>query len=151
MKVLALDSIPRVSGREQQRIELSCLVKGMREAGPEVEVVALREKTIKNCIGCLTCWTKTPGTCIHKDDMTNELLPKWSESDLAVYATPLYNYSMTATMKAFLERTIPALQPFFEIQEGRCFIPCVVKDRRSRYSQSPACRTRPISIPFQPS
>ena len=128
MKVLALNSSPRVGSRSKTELMLSYLVKGMREAGAEVEVVALREKTIKNCIGCLTCWTKTPGTCIHKDDITNELLPKWSESDLVVYATPLYNYSMTSTMKAFLERTIPALQPFFEIQEGRMFHP--VRHRR---------------------
>ena len=65
----------RVSG-EQDRIDVELLVKGMREAGAEVEVVALREKSIKNCIGCLTCWTKTPGTCIHKDNMTNETAPQ---------------------------------------------------------------------------
>jgi NAD(P)H-dependent FMN reductase len=95
----------------------------MRDAGAEVETVALRKKTIKHCRGCFTCWTKTPGTCIHKDDMTNELFPKWLESDLVVYATPLYNYAMTATLKAFIERTLPSIQPFFEIHEGRMFHP----------------------------
>jgi len=57
----------------------------MRDAGAEVEIVNLRKKTIKSCIGCFTCWTKTPGKCIHKDDMTNELFPKWLKSDLVVY------------------------------------------------------------------
>jgi hypothetical protein len=55
--------------------------------------------------------------------MTRELFPKWLESDLAVYATPLYDFAMTATMKAFIERTVPALEPFFEIREGRMFHP----------------------------
>jgi NAD(P)H-dependent FMN reductase len=95
----------------------------MCDADAEVETVALREKTIKHCLGCYTCWTKTPGVCIHKDAMTTELFPKWRESDVVIYATPLYNYAMTAMLKAFIERTLPAAQPFFEIHEGRMFHP----------------------------
>jgi hypothetical protein len=102
---------------------LNCLIKGMRDAGAEVMTVALREKTIKHCKGCFTCWTKTPGTCIHRDDMANDLFPKWRESDLVVYATPLYNYAKTAMLKIFIERTLPAAQPFFKIHEGRMFHP----------------------------
>jgi multimeric flavodoxin WrbA len=102
---------------------LNHLVEGMRDTGADVEVVYLREKTIKNCIGCFTCWTKTPGQCIHKDDMTKELFHKWLESDIVVYATPLYNYAVNATLKVFIERTLPSLEPFFEIHDGRMFHP----------------------------
>ncbi|HET6514514.1 MAG TPA: NAD(P)H-dependent oxidoreductase [Thermodesulfovibrionales bacterium] len=123
MKVLALNSSPRGGGQSKTELMMNHLVGGMREAGAEVEVVTLREKTIRNCIGCFTCWTKTPGTCIHKDDMTKDLLPKWLESDLVVYATPLYNYTINATLKAFIERILPAIKPFFEIHEGRMFHP----------------------------
>ena len=76
MKVLALNSRLRRGGQSKTAIMLSCLVAGMRDAGAEVEVVNLREKRIKHCIGCFTCWTKTPGKCIHQDDMSRELLPK---------------------------------------------------------------------------
>lgn len=123
MKVLVLNSSPRSGDQSKTALMLNCLVKGMRDAGAKVEQVALREKKVNNCIGCYTCWTKTPGTCIHKDDMTKELFPKWRKSDLVVYATPLYNYAMTATLKAFIERTLPSNQPFFEINEGRMFHP----------------------------
>jgi len=123
MKVLALNASPRGSNQSKTELMLKHLVKGMRDAGAEVEQVALREKTIKQCIGCFTCWTKTPGTCIHQDDMANDLLPRWRESDIVVYATPLYNFTMTAMLKAFIERTLPSLQPFFEIHEGRMFHP----------------------------
>ncbi|MGA2109223.1 MAG: NAD(P)H-dependent oxidoreductase [Syntrophorhabdales bacterium] len=123
MKVLVLNSSPRGAGQSKTELMLNYLTRGMREAGAEVEVVALREKTIKNCIGCFTCWTRTPGVCVHQDDMTNDLFPKWLESDLVVYGTPLYNYGVTATMKAFWERTIPYLLPFFEIRDGRMFHP----------------------------
>ena len=84
MKILAINSSPRSGGRSKTELMLNHLVEGMQEAGADVEVVNLREKNIKNCIGCFTCWTKTPGKCLHKDDMTNELFPKWLEADLEV-------------------------------------------------------------------
>jgi multimeric flavodoxin WrbA len=112
MKVLALNSSPRGDGQSKTELLLTHLVKGMREAGAEVEIVELRKKRVKHCIGCYTCWTKTPGVCIHKDDMTNELFPKWRDSDLVIYATPLYHFTLNATMKAFIERTLPFLEPY---------------------------------------
>ena len=119
MKVLALNSSPRSEGQSKTRLMLDHLVQGMKEAGADVEVIDLRSKTVKDCIGCFTCWTKTPGVCIHKDDMSGELYPKWLQSDLVVYATPLYHFTVNAALKAFIERTLPVLQPFFEEREGR--------------------------------
>jgi multimeric flavodoxin WrbA len=123
MKVLAVNSSPRGDGQSKTKLMLNHLVKGMREPGAEVEVVELRKRKVNNCIGCFTCWTKTPGVCIHRDDMTKELYPKWLEADLVVYATPLYHFTVNAAMKAFIERTLPTLQPFFEGVNGRIFHP----------------------------
>jgi len=123
MKVLALNSSPRVGVQSKTELMLDQLVDGMRAAGAEVEVVNLHGKTIQNCIGCYTCWTKTPGICLHKDDMAAELFPKWKEADLVVYATPLYNYTVNATLKTFIERTLPSLEPFFEIHDDRMIHP----------------------------
>lgn len=119
MKVLALNSSPRADGQSKTEMLLNHLVQGMSDAGAEVEVVSLRKKKIRYCSGCFTCWTKTPGQCIHKDDMSRELFPKWLASDLVIYAAPLYHFHLNAQMKAFIERTLPALQPFFEYEEGR--------------------------------
>jgi len=123
MKILALNSSPRGGGQSKTEIMLNALVAGMRKAGAEVEVVDLRHKKIKNCTGCFSCWTKTPGTCIHKDDMTRELFPKWLESDMVVYASPLYHFTVNAEMKTFIERTLPILEPFFLQQNGRTYHP----------------------------
>jgi multimeric flavodoxin WrbA len=117
MKVLALNSSPRGGGQSQTEFLLGHLVQGMQEAGAAVEVIELRKKKINYCLGCFTCWTKTPGVCIHQDDMTKELFPKWLAADLVVYATPLYQYTVNALMKTFIERTLPVLQPFFEPHE----------------------------------
>lgn len=123
MKILALNSSPRSEGQSKTELMLNHLVGGMREADAEVEIVNLREKTIRSCVGCFTCWTKTPGKCLHKDDMTNELYPKWLKADLVVYATPLYYHFMNGAMSTFRERTLPASQPFFELSDGKIVHP----------------------------
>jgi putative sterol carrier protein len=114
MKVLALNSSSRTGGQSKTELLLTHFVKGMRDAGAEVEVVNLRQKKINYCIGCYNCWTKTPGICVHKDDMTSELFPKFIESDIVVYASPLFHYLVNAQMKTFIERTLPSLMPYLE-------------------------------------
>jgi len=123
MKVIALNSSPRGEGISKTGVLLDALVEGMREAGAEVETIHLRQKKINNCMGCFTCWTKSPGVCIHKDDMSRELFPKWLEADIAVYATPLYHFTVNASMKAFIERTLPFLEPFLIKVDGKTFHP----------------------------
>lgn len=123
MRIFVVNSSPRGGGQSKTELMLNHLVEGMQEAAADVEVVNLREKNIKNCIGCFTCWTKTPGKCLHKDDMTKELFPKWLESDMVVYATPLYYHFINSTMSTFLERTLPAIQPFFKRGEGKTYHP----------------------------
>jgi multimeric flavodoxin WrbA len=123
MKVLAINSSERTGGESKTEMMLNNLVEGMREAGADCNLVNLREKNIKNCIGCFSCMTKTPGKCVIKDDMTEELFPKWLESDLVIYATPLFHHTVNATMKTFLERTFPICEPFLLEKEGRWFHP----------------------------
>jgi len=117
MFVFAVNSSARAGSDSKTEIMLNALVAGMREAGATVEVVNLKDKKIRVCAGCYTCWTKTPGKCIHQDDMTRELFPKWVESDLCVYATPLFHHTVNATMKTFIERTLPVAEPYL-ITEG---------------------------------
>ena len=131
MKVLALNSSPRGDGQSKTELLLTSLIEGMRLTRADVEVVDLRKKIIKNCIGCFSCWTKTPGKCILKDDMSDELFTKWAEVDLAVYATPLYHFTLNATMKAFIERTLPMLHPFFEIHDDKTHHPLRIEPPRT--------------------
>ena len=113
MKVLAINSSLRGEGQSRTELMLTHLVQGMRQAGAEVEVANLREKKVGFCRGCFTCSSKTPGRCTLQDDMTLELYPKWLEADICVYATPLFHWTVNAPMKAFIERTWPAHEPFF--------------------------------------
>lgn len=105
MKVLAINGSPR-GAEGNTEVLLFEFLKGCEEAGAEIETIYLKDKNIKHCDGCFTCWTKTPGKCIHKDDM-EELLDKLIQADIAVYATPLYVFTVTGIMKDFMDRKIP--------------------------------------------
>lgn len=105
MKVLAINGSPRGQFGNTE-VLLKPFLEGCTEAGAEVETIYLKDKEIKHCIGCFTCWTKTPGKCIHEDDM-EELLDKVSQADVMVYATPLYYYTVTGFMKDFMDRKLP--------------------------------------------
>lgn len=123
MKVVAFNSSPRNDETSKTKMLLDALVSGMRDAGAEVEIINLRRKKIRNCLGCFGCWTKTPGVCLQKDDMTTELFPKLLASDMAVYATPLYHFTVNATLKAFIERTLPIAEPWLYRRDGETYHP----------------------------
>ena len=118
MQVLALNSSPRSDQESKTALLLKRLTDGMADAGAQVETVELRAKKINPCQGCFACWTRTPGVCMQPDDMTNELFPKWLAADLVVYASPLYHYTFNATMKNFIERTLPYAEPFIVEKNG---------------------------------
>jgi putative sterol carrier protein/putative NADPH-quinone reductase len=130
MKILALNSSPRTDSHSKTKLLLCALTEGMSRAGGHVERVDLRKKKIRQCIGCFTCWTKTPGVCVQKDDMSEELFAKWMDADLIVYATPVYHWMINALMKTFIERTIPGTEPFFVKDGERWKHPLRHKDHR---------------------
>ncbi len=109
MKLLAIQGSPRPKNSNTE-ILLQEFLRGARSQGAETETIYLKEKEIHSCVGCYTCWAKTPGVCVFKDDMP-DLLEKVKACDILVYATPLYNYNMTALLKAFQERLLPLLDP----------------------------------------
>jgi len=109
MKILAIQGSPRPKTSNTD-ILLQEFLKGAQSQGAETETVYLKEKEIHSCVGCYTCWAKTPGVCVFKDDML-ELLEKVKGCDILVYATPLYNFNVTALVKAFQERLLPLLDP----------------------------------------
>jgi multimeric flavodoxin WrbA len=119
MKVLAINGSPRGSHGNTERI-LQPFLEGAREVGAETEILYLRDLEIKHCIGCFSCWTKTPGVCVHKDDMP-AVIEKLAKAEVAVYATPLYVFTMSGLMKDLMDRIIPMAQPYI-IKRGGHFI-----------------------------
>jgi multimeric flavodoxin WrbA len=91
-------------------------LKGAKNAGAEVDNVLLSTKKIGGCIGCFTCWVKTPGKCVFKDDM-EALMEKAISADVVIFATPLYVDNVTGLMKNFMDRLIPMIEPYFAKDE----------------------------------
>jgi hypothetical protein len=87
---------------------------GLEEGGAQTNVIQLRDLTISYCNACLTCMHKTPGKCAIKDDM-DSIYPHLKESDLFVMATPVYVDTMSAQMKAVMDRCICCLEPYLRI------------------------------------
>jgi multimeric flavodoxin WrbA len=118
MRILALNGSPTMK-RGMTNILLDIFLRGAVLQGASVEKVFLQKKKISPCLGCYSCWVKTPGVCVHRDDGP-ELLLKMREADYLILATPVYLDGMTAQMKAFVDRSIPLLKPQFEIKNGHC-------------------------------
>jgi len=110
MKVLAINGSPR--GKQGCTFKmLQPLLEGMQEAGVKTELINLGELKINHCLGCFSCWFKTPGECVIKDDVAL-VLEKMSNADLIIYGTPLYVFAMTGLMKNLLDRSIPLASPY---------------------------------------
>lgn len=128
MKILVVNGSPNGANGNTQ-VLVDAFLEGAGEQGAVYEQVFLRDKKISPCIGCYSCWTKTPGKCIHNDDMP-ELLEKMNNSDMVVYATPLYVFTVTGIMKNFMDRVIPNVEPFIVMRNGLCTHPIRNKDSK---------------------
>ena len=118
MKVLAFNSSPNME-KGNTALILNPFLKGMKEAGAEIDLFYTKKLKINPCLSDMSCVIKTPGKCIQKDDM-QMLYPKLSEADLIVIATPLHFDGMSSTMKNLIERLwLPSGTPFLELREGR--------------------------------
>ncbi len=99
MKVLGIMGSPRIGGNSD--ILLDQALAGAREAGAEVEKIVLNSKKISGCQDCKKC--NETGICALKDDMA-EIHQKILEADAIIHSGPVYFWSMTSQMKAYLDR-----------------------------------------------
>ena len=102
MKVLIVSTSIR-GGSNSEILAKEC-EKGAIAAGHEVEFVTLRDKEIKYCIGCLSCFETQK--CVLTDDVA-EIRDKVRAADAIVYATPIYYFEMCGQMKTLLDRMNP--------------------------------------------
>lgn len=71
----------------------------------DIENVNIYEKNIAPCIDCGHCQGEK--RCFNND--TDSIIEAVRAADFVIFASPIYNYSYPAPMKAFLDR----LQPYF--------------------------------------
>jgi len=122
-KVIILEGSPRRNGNSS--ILCDEFARGAQEVGCYVEKITIASKKISGCLGCNACY-KNNGICIQKDDM-EEVRAKMIDADIIVLASPIYFYTMTAQMKAVIDRTYA----FYQQLSGKTFyfiITCAAPD-----------------------
>ena len=141
-KVLILEGSPRLNGN-------SCILsdefaRGAEESGCMVEKIPVARKRVGGCLGCNACY-KNGGVCVQKDGMA-EIREKMGAADVIVLASPIYFYSMTAQLKAVIDRSYA----FFSQLAGKTFyfiISCAAPDAALTETMQAALRGFTCCVP----
>ncbi|WP_027623257.1 flavodoxin family protein [Clostridium lundense] len=96
MKTLIFFASPNKKGNTYNLVN-----KFIEGIGGEVDIVNVYDKKVSPCVDCKYCYTKEQ--CAIKDDM-QEIYAKINDSDVIVIASPMYFSSVTAPMKAIIDR-----------------------------------------------
>ena len=102
-KVAVIWSSPNVDG-----LTASCkdqFIKGLAEAGAQVEEIHLNKKKIEHCRACGNGWgtCNKNGSCVLQDDFV-EIYRALAEADGIVWISAVYWSDVTECFKAFFDR-----------------------------------------------
>ncbi len=75
-------------------------------------VVLSPENPIKPCVGCLSCWLRTPGKCVLNDSYSR-MGNYMSESCTIIYISRCFFGGFSPFVKNVIDRSIAYVQPFF--------------------------------------
>ena len=109
MKVLVLNGSPK--GEKSNTLNITKAFLDGFSADTEVEYITVKKETIKPCMGCFSCWSRTPGKCVIKDDM-QKIYEKINSADIIIESFPLYFFGMPSQMKALTDRCLPYMLPY---------------------------------------
>lgn len=102
MNIITILGSPRRAGNTAAVLKL--FDQQMTAAGHSVRRVNLIDLDLQGCLGCDNCQgvDDEPG-CIQDDDI-GAVIEQILAADLAVYASPVYAWSLTGQMKALFDR-----------------------------------------------
>jgi multimeric flavodoxin WrbA len=103
-KILFLSGSKNRNGRTAGAI--NAIIKGAERAGAKTEIFFLPELNLEHCRQCDDDgWgvCRRDGYCVIDDDF-QMLVDKIHDSDVVVFATPVYFRDLSESMKAFLDR-----------------------------------------------
>ena len=100
MKTIGIAASLRPDSNTLQYVK-KCL-NTLEENGVETELISLRGKEIKPCLGCYKC--QELGRCVQDDDDFHEILDKMKAAQGIVLGSPVYLSSVVPQMMALLDR-----------------------------------------------
>jgi multimeric flavodoxin WrbA len=110
MKVSAILGSPRKAGVTSSLA--TAFMDQMKENGADTETFFLNNMKFTGCQGCQECKHKAQ-TCVLKDDLT-PALSSLQQSDVLVFATPVYYWDVTGQFKLFFDRTWSLVNPDYK-------------------------------------
>lgn len=121
MNILAINGSPKGKRSNTWRLT-SAFLQGIamheertRGQAPTVETLSVSSLNIKPCLGCFSCWNKTPGTCCIHDDMQG-VIDKILWADVVVWSFPLYYFGLPGSLKTLIDRQLPMSLPFMSTE-----------------------------------
>ncbi|GAA0180962.1 hypothetical protein SH2C18_35660 [Clostridium sediminicola] len=76
----------------------------------------LTQMAVKNCIGCWSCWWKTPGVCTYKD--LDVFYHEYITADKAIYFSKVIKGFVSGNLKTLFDRMIPLYLPYVTYKTG---------------------------------
>ncbi|WFN36867.1 flavodoxin family protein [Methanomicrobium antiquum] len=100
VKVIGITASPKTHGNTEKLLE--SFLRGAEKEGAETEKIKLKDLLYTSCQGCNKC--HRTGRCVLNDDLKILLNRIVTEADVLVLASPIYSMTITAEMKAFIDR-----------------------------------------------
>lgn len=117
MNILAINGSPKGKRSNTWRLT-SAFLDGITaqeestyEQTPAIETLNVCNLDIKPCLGCFSCWSKTPGACCIHDDM-RAVIEKILWADIIIWSFPLYYFGLPGPLKNLIDRQLPMSLPF---------------------------------------
>lgn len=102
MKITILNGSPHLDGPTSDMVK--GFTEGAEAAGHEVKEFNVAHMNIRGCMACEYCRNKDKGHCCQQDDM-QEIYPEILSSDMIVFASPIYYFTLSAQLQAAIHRT----------------------------------------------
>lgn len=100
----------------------------------------------KPCVGCFSCWLKTPGSCIYQDAITDFTRIMKDSETLYILTHNQYG-SYSPLVKCAIDRSLSYVQPYFTIRNQEMhhvLYPTDAFSSSSLHMALPMHRSRPI-------
>ena len=105
-KILILNGSPKKEHSATINVT-KAFVDGLVEStGAKVKYINLADLNIKPCTGCLSCWGRTEGECVIKNDDISIVKEKLLNADIIIESFPLFFFSMPGVLKSFTDRLL---------------------------------------------
>lgn len=113
MKIVIIHGSPRKAGNSALLAE--AFADGARSNNHEAEIISVSDYQVAPCGACDYC-KRESGKCCQNDDM-QLIYNKLATADVLIIASPVYFYSLSAQIKAVIDRLHNPIRKTFHIRK----------------------------------